>query len=79
MKKLLVLLAMLVAMNASAQLSWQSQIVDSIFNLNYVKFFNSQTGFVKANSLVNTYRTTNGGQNWNSMWQSDSYNIYDIF
>jgi photosystem II stability/assembly factor-like uncharacterized protein len=78
MKKLFVVLVMLVAMNASGQLSWQPQIVDSAINLNYVKFFDIQTGIVKANSGVHLYKTTNTGQNWNLMWHAD-YGIYDIF
>jgi photosystem II stability/assembly factor-like uncharacterized protein len=62
MKKLFVVLLTLVAMSVSGQVSWFSQTIDTSQNLNYVKFFNSQTGFVTSDNKW--YKTTNGGLNW---------------
>ncbi len=62
MKKLLVIFAMFVSMSASGQPSWQSYTIDTSQNLNFVKFTNTQTGFVTSNRLF--LKTTNGGVNW---------------
>ena len=62
MKKLFIILVMLVAINVNSQTIWQSQIIDSTQNLDYVKFFDSQTGWVASSNKI--FKTTNGGNNW---------------
>ena len=65
MKKLLVALLMLAAMNASAQ--WVVQSNNLFVELQEVQYTSANTGFIAAHETGTDYfiKTTNGGTNWN--------------